>query len=282
MKNNSLIAFFEKLKDQNVKYDILNGKKKIFKYPKIKLPKGTNELGYLEKMPYPKELIENVKILVDKNSLEKIRKISRDLGFILHFRTSLSLVYFYYDISLGLYKLEILTSKKTKINVSPKSKFICFVSPEGGGKTSMLSAVYTALEKYPIGREVMTFSSFRQSRLHRVYDLEKKILKVYANKFSRKIMLSDRYMYLTFRNSPFLKKIINLISPEPDLVFVMKASYDVLKKRRGPLCSSKENVDSIYELFDKAKNKVIINSETPIEKNLEIVVNKITKLNEVK
>jgi len=250
------------------------------KLSKIKFPDPKNELGYFKANKYPKELIE-VELIIDGESLRRTMKVIRKNNFIFYPYIR-PLCYFYYDEKFGLIRLIVKTEDNQEITKEKPKKghIICFVSPEGGGKTTALSRAYTVLEKFPVNRTHMTFSSFKESKTYRIYDLSRKIFRIKKNNLSGKITLLDRYIYLTFRKKPFLRSVFRIFAPEPSIVFILKADYQTLKKRRGPLCSSKENVNQTYKLFDSAKNKIYINSESDIDENIRIIINNILRLYE--
>lgn len=302
MSKEILTDIFSNLKKEKTKFFVSGDSNKLIgKYPKIKLPEGRNELNYLKEISYPSGLIEHLEINVRKEDVQKAAKILRQAGFYFYPFSKPLLSYFFYDRYLGLLNIDIALTKdfselkkiknfyissvnidnQTKKNFTRplfKGRLICFEAPEGGGKTSTTSAAYTILQNFPAGRRWDTSSSFKDSRLYRIYDLSKKLFQIYLNKIMGRITLLDRYVYLTFRNNSFLRKIILFLAPTPDRVFIMKAPYEVLKKRRGPLCKSESEVNEIYKLFNRAENKTIIHSEKPIEENLGIIINTILKM----
>ena len=270
---NIIKKIFKELDNQNIKYSTDYKERKETKFF---LSNGINELGYIEPAKYPKNLIKNFVLKVNKYHLIKVVKIIKGLGF-KFYRFSKGLTYFYFDMNFGLLRLDLIVSKVSKISFKkPEGKFVCFVGPEGGGKTSTLSAVYTILENFPVERKLMNFSSFKKSKIWRIYDLINKIFLIKFNK--ERLILSDRYLYLTFRKNLFFKKIIRFIAPEPDIVFIMKADYKTLKKRRGPICSDKKNVENMYGLFEEAKNKIIINTNKSLNENIKLIIDKILTL----
>jgi len=300
MKEDCIDILFSRLNSANLSYGIF-GDNSFIKTPRptIKLQDGRNELRYIREVSYPAGLIEKIRIVTSKAVLKSVCKTARSAGFYFYGSRNRTFSYFIYDVHLGLVNLIIFCAdtmppvKKirrffishssfpedlVKKSFWGKGRLICFVSPEGGGKTSMTSSEFTVLEKYPVVRNHGTFSSFRDSKLYRVYDLTKKIVSIYISKLLGSIILLDRYIYLTFRDKPLLRKIIFKFAPEPDMVFIMKAPFSVLKKRRGPLCKPEEEVMKIYSLFEAAKNKTTIQSEKSIEENLGISTNIILKL----
>lgn len=293
---NVVKELFENFKKKKIKYSVLGNFDLLNSLPKISLPKGTNELGYFQLEKYPSNLLEKIDFLVEERDMFKIKKILSNLKFVSLPKHSNN--YYIYDSHIGFLKIRLnftknklkrrkrgkfyVSDNKIEIkdggNFKLKGKFFCFSSPEGGGKTTTISSVNTVLQKFPADVKVITFSSFRESKLFRIYDLLKKAGYVYLNRFLGKVILTDRYIYLTFKNRRGLRKILKFLFPEPDMVFVLKAPYDVLKKRRGPLCSSKKNVANTYKLFDEAKNKMEISTIASKNKNLEKIINKILEI----
>ena len=281
MSQNILNALVKELKKSSIEAKF-NDSSTLPKFSPIKIPKGTNSLGYFKPVSYPKNLLEEIKVTVPQKQVKRASQILRKLGFSLFEIRPKYKSYYIFDRQIGLLNLRLAPntgSLKTK-NFSPlfKGKLICFAAPEGGGKTSLLSATYTALQNFPLPRENSTFSTFSNSRKTRALDLIKKLLTVYTNKASGKTTLLDRYIFLTFRHNKLLRQTLFFLAPTPDQVFIMKAPYSILKKRRGPLCKPKKEVDSLYSIFYKTKRKTIIDSTKPIEKNLEIIVNKILRM----
>jgi len=293
---NIVKELFENFNKNKIKYSVLGDLDLLNNLPKISLPRGTNELGYFQLEKYPSNLLEKIEFLVEEKDLLKIKKTLSNLRFVSLPKHSNT--YYIYDSHVGFLKIHLnLTKNKLKRwkmgnfyvsdnkmetndwkNFKLGGKFFCFSSPEGGGKTTTLSSVNTVLQKFPSDVKVLTFSSFQESKLFRIYDLLKKAGYVYLNRFLGKVILTDRYIYLTFKNKKCLRKILKFLFPEPDMVFVLKAPYGVLKKRRGPLCSSRKNVANTYELFDEAKNKMEINTTASKNKNLEKIINKILEI----
>ena len=270
---NIIKRIFKTLDNQGIKYS--TGYKER-KETKFFLSRGVNELGYIEPAKYQKNLINDLALEVDKSHIIKVIKIIKDFGF-KFYKFSNGLTYFYFDMDSGLIRLDLVAPEFSKISFKkPAGKFVCFVGPEGGGKTTTLSSAYTILENFPAERKLINFSSFKESKIWRIYDLIKKIILIKFNK--EKLILSDRYLYLTFRKNLFFKKIIRSIAPEPDIVFIMKVNYKTLKKRRGPICSGKNNVKEMYKLFEEAKNKIIINANKPLNDNLKLIIDKILTL----
>lgn len=293
---------FSDINKEGIKFFVSGDSKKLAReYIKIKLPEGRNELNYLKEVSYPSGLIEHLEINVKKEDIHKVAKILRGAGFYFYPFSKPFLSYFFYDKYLGLLNVEIISSNNftglKKINnfyvsssknkekakkhlITPilQGRLICFEAPEGGGKTSTTSAAYTILQNFPAGREWNTSSSFKDSKLYRIFDLSKKLFQIYWNKITGRITLLDRYIYLTFRKNNFLRELILFLAPKPDMVFIMKAPYEVLRKRRGPLCKSKMEVNAIYNMFNRAENKTIINSEKLIEENLDTIINTILKM----
>jgi len=250
---------------------------------KIIFPKLTNELGYFKQVPCPKNLFRSVYLDIEGTHTERVLKIIRGANFFKIFSREISSVHYLYDKNEGFLEINVnpdekILEKKKEKRMGRKGFFVCFVAPEGGGKTTALSATYMILENFPVVREYLTFSSFRASKLSRIVDIKRKLLKVLKDRKTGRIVFSDRYLYLTFRKKPFLKKILWKIIPEPDLLFIMKAPYKILKKRRGPLCKPKKEVEEIYSLFERARNKIRIDSRNKLEDNMEIIINSILKL----
>ena len=165
-----------------------------------------------------------------------------------------------------------------------KGKVIVFEGPDGSGKTTMANAVYTALEKFPIKKEIVHFAThFKKSKpsaLKRLITRNCSILKVYWNIFLGKLTITDRYIYLTFRkHHQIFGKILKFLAPKPNIVFVMKVSPEEIRKRKigqRDLLSN-EMIKELYKVYDSIPNKIGIDTKKPIKENLEFVVNSVLR-----
>ncbi|GEM_PF-2697541 len=281
MEKNIIPGLLREMEKEKINFVLARPVKNLTK--ELTLPKLTNELGYFKKVECPKPFFNSLEINVDDKNLEKVLRLIKEKGFLKVFSLENSSIHYLYNRKEGLLEINInlskkITRKKKLRKIGKKGFFICFVAPEGGGKTSSLSGAYMIFENFPVKKEYLTFSSFKESRLHRIADIKKKLLRILYSRIKGKLIFTDRYLYLTFRNRPFLRKLLWKIIPEPDIVFIMKAPYKVLKKRRGPLCKPEREVREIYSLFERAQNKIKINSQKKLEKNLEIIINSILRL----
>src|SRR3989344_4644078 len=114
-----------------------------------------------------------------------------------------------------------------------KGKLIVFEGADGSGKTSTIDHLIPLLKEQEFSIKRIYFSSLLRKRtiLRRSFSLIGKLLSIYFNLIIGKLVLADRYIYLTFRKNEILKKILRTLYPKPDRVFVMKASPKVLRKR---------------------------------------------------
>ena len=290
MRKNALVRLFEDFNKNKVKYCVRRRYKHL-----------------------PNKLIGDVDFFIERKSMRKALEIIKKRGFVYYPFTKPHLFFSYYDRDIGLVRIDILVIKKLipvkkfrnfyvpkedRLFTSNKKfpekvqtflrrrlyhlfrgKLVCFVAPDGGGKSSMREAVQRALKDYPIEKRLLHFGSRNPGRVYRVFDLLGKIGKTYINIFLGRLTLTDRYIYLTFRKgNRTLRRIIKFISPKPDIVFVMKVDYKTLKKRRGHLCLSREDVKELYRIFDGIREKKYVNSGRAIKENLEYTVNEILGL----
>lgn len=258
----------------------------------------------------------DVDILLEKKDFLKFIEIIKTFKFKFYPYTQPNFFYFLYDRELGLVHLDVLlikkmipikkfnnfyipvnekpisnkktflqkikTSLQRKIHYLFKGKVIVFEGPDGSGKTTLANAVYTALEKFPIKKEIIHFAThFKKSKpsaLKRLVTRNFSILKVYWNIFCGKLTLTDRYIYLTFRkNHSFLRKLLKALAPKPDIVFVMKVSPEEIRKRKigqRDLLSN-EMIKELYKVYDSIPGKIEINTKKPIKENLEFMVNSV-------
>jgi len=278
---NRIVLLLKELDKNKIDYSLINiSKKDINKAKRIILPKGVNEVGYLKDNSYPGGLLERIDIILPKKDIKKTVKILKKNSFKFGYGNDNFLSYFYYDSYLGLVNITLSYDKKFLLKENRKRKILTnklfsFISPEGGGKTVLVSAVNTILKKYPIKLDNIHFGSFKRSRIHRIIDLIKKIFRIRKNKFYGTATLTDRYIYLTFNKIPTLRNLVRFIAPKPSIIFIVKADYNTHKKRRGPLCPPRERIEEIYSTYGKLKNKYVIDSSKTVKENVNIIANKI-------
>ncbi len=258
----------------------------------------------------------DIDLLLEKKDFIKFIEILKKFKFKFYPYTQPNFFYFLYDKELGLIHLDVLLTKKIipikKFNcfyipadekpISNKKTFlqkiktgfqrriyylfrgkvVVFEGPDGSGKSTLANAVYTALEKFPIKKEIVHFAThFKKSKpsaLKRLVTRNFSILKVYWNIFCGKLTLTDRYIYLTFRkNHVFLRKLLRTLAPKPDIVFVMKASPEEIRKRKigqRDLLSD-AMIKELYKIYDSIPRKIDIDTKKPIKENTEFMVNGI-------
>ncbi len=174
-----------------------------------------------------------------------------------------------------------------------KGKLIVFEGADGSGKTSTIDALMPLLENHGFSVKRIYFSSLLRKRtiLRRAFSLFGKLLLAYFSLITGKLILADRYIYLTFRKNEILKKIVRTLYPRADKVFVMKASPKVLRKRReiyegignkllkrkAELQSIKE-INELYRIYESVPKAIVINMEKPRKSNLNIIINEIKQL----
>ena len=260
----------------------------------------------------------DIDLLLEKNDFLKFIEIIKKFGFKFYPYTWPNFFYFLYDKNLGLIHLDVILIKKmvpikrfndfyipfNEKSISNKKTFlqkiktglrrkiywlfngpvIVFEGPDGSGKSTLANAVYAALEKLPIKKEIIHFAThFKKSKpsaLKRLITRNFSILKVYLNVFFGKLTITDRYIYLTFREKHlFLRKLLRALAPKPDVVFIMKASSKEIKKRKigqRDLLSD-VMIDELYKVYNSIPGKIDIDTKKPIKENLEFMVNLILK-----
>ncbi|MCH7568290.1 MAG: AAA family ATPase [Nanoarchaeota archaeon] len=261
----------------------------------------------------------DVDILITKKDFNLARKIIKSKGFVFYPFTQPNLFYYYYDKDLGMIHLDILLAdkfpkiKKYKNFYIPydgkpipnkkklsqiiytgirrrlyyllRGRVICFEGPDGSGKSTYANAVYEALKRHGLKKELIHFATpfskgKKPSALKRLYTRTYSIIKTYKNRILGRITITDRYIYLTFRKSnPFLRKFLLFLTPTPDIVFVMKASPTTIRKRKKGQRDrlSIEMIKELYNLYESISRAKLIDTEKPIEENMHYIVNDILK-----
>ncbi len=258
----------------------------------------------------------DIDLLLEKNDFIKFIEILKKFRFKFYPYTQPNFFYFLYDKELGLIHLDVLlikkmvsikksncfyipvdekhiSNKKTffqriktgiqrRIHYLFRGKVIVFEGPDGSGKTTYVNAVYNSLKYFPLKKEIVHFATHfknkKPSALKRFLTRNWSIFRVYWNIFLGRLTLTDRYIYLTFRkNHQFLRKLLRILSPKPDAVFVMRASPEEIQKRKSGQRDllSNEMIRELYKIYDKIPDKIDIGTEKPIKENLEFVVNVI-------
>ena len=290
MAKNILIEFFNKCNKKEINYAV---RSKSYKH----LPNSLNN--------------KDVDLLLEKKDFNEVKAILSKLNFIFYPNTEPHFMYYAYDTKLGLVQIDILlidklpatknykmfyilkdefkpikksfikkiiTFTKRKFHFFLRGRLICFIGPDGSGKTTTMNSCADALIKFPIKQRRMLFGSLPKSAIGRLIKRIWSIWLVYWYLFTGKIILTDRYIYLTFRKSPKLNMLVRSIAPSPDYVFIMKASYKKLKERRGNDCLTKDTINELYTLFKTIPEGININTENKFKSNLDFIVGKVLRL----
>jgi thymidylate kinase len=252
----------------------------------------------------------DVDLAVNKQDSAKVLSIIKNLKFIFYPYTKPHYFFFFYDKEIGLVKLDLVLLKnlpklkkfknfyvpmnnvdvrlkkgifsKIQTNLQRKwhylfrGKLICFIGPDGSGKSTLMNKTFEALEEFPLKKKKVYFGSKKGGKLYRIFDLKLKLLKVYLNLFLGRMIFTDRYIYLTFRKNKALMNLVRFFAPQPNIVFVMKASPESIHKRKKEL--SVDEINEQYELFANLKNVVEISTESKIKDCLLVSSNKILEL----
>jgi len=252
----------------------------------------------------PEKPLGDVDLLIERESFGSALKIIKKLDFVFYPFTQPHYFFFGYDKKIGLVNLDVvLTNRlfeierfknfyipahgrdlrirklflgKIKTNLQRKfyylfkGKVISFIGPDGCGKTTFINSVYSILENYGVKKQKIYFGSRVDNKLYRVFDLSKKVLHVYLNKFLGRITFTDRYVYLTFRNNAFLNKVIRFLAPTPDKVYLLKVDVGEILRRKKEL--SKEKIEELYRFYSRIKGAIEIDNNKEVEENLEVVV----------
>ena len=291
MKGNTLIKLFDEFNKKNINYCV---RSKEYQH----LPYSLNG--------------KDVDLIVLEEDIKKAKLILQEKGFILYPYTKPHYMYYIYDKNIGLIQLDIIILKnlphikkyknffiseeiinlsqkplykklltffQRKIFFMGKGKLICFIGPDGSGKTTAMKNVNEALQKFPIKKQQMIFGALKPSPISRIISRMTSIIKVYWYIFQGSIVLTDRYLELTFRKKyPVFRKLLWKIAPTPSIVFIMKTNYNTLKNRRGDECLPKETIKDLYKLFLGIFNTKIINTEKHPLINLSYMMQQILNL----
>tara|TARA_Y100000310_G_C20694281_1_gene824404 strand:+ start:2384 stop:3286 length:903 start_codon:yes stop_codon:yes gene_type:complete len=263
----------------------------------------------------------DVDLLIDKKDWGKAKKIIKKMGFKFFPDTEPNLFFYLFDSDLKLIQLDILltsrfppikkhksffipssgktipnrkrfskklrTSLVRRINWLFRGPVIVFEGPDGSGKTTNSLSLLKALDRFPLKAEFVHFATpfnkdgSKPSKLKRLRTRLFSILTVWKNKVLGRISVTDRYIFLTFRHSPLLKKIVRKLAPRPDILFItLSPTKEIRKRKKGQRdLLSAEQIMELYQLYKKApaKSKVEINTQNSINKNLEVTLNSFLK-----
>jgi len=256
----------------------------------------------------PSKFFGDIDLAVKKEDFRKVDRIFRKQGLIFYHFTQPHYFYFGYDKHLGLVKFDVIKLKNLpiikrfknfyvmkddgekfrikksfllriytflmrKVYYLFKGKVFCFIGPDGSGKSTLVKKTLETLKDFPIKTQKIYFGTKKGGKFYRIFDLIKKIINIYLNILLGKITLTDRYIYLTFRENKILQKIIRFIAPTPNVVFLAKISPKRLLRRKKEI--DEKEIKKQYKLFESIKNVIKINTEKNIERNIEEIVNVI-------
>lgn len=269
-----------------------------------------NRISYCVARKYeglPYKIKGDVDIIVEKKDAVKILKLIEKKGFLLYPFTEPHKFYFIYNKESGLINLDIvvfnklpeikkynnfyvpkketelrikkpffrriITNLKRKLHYLFRGRVIAFVGPDGCGKSTLSKGTCKAIKKFPIKKERIWFVTTKGSR---ILDLLLKIIKIHLNKITGRITITDRYIYLTFKNHKFLKKLVRFISVKPDMIILPKIDAKIIKKRKNEL--SEEDILKQYKLFEQLENVKKIDNTQKIPDVIEHISNEILKI----
>ncbi|MFA5020203.1 MAG: hypothetical protein WC533_03830 [Candidatus Pacearchaeota archaeon] len=254
--------------------------------------------------------IGDVDIAVKSQNFEKLIGIIKNLGFIFYPYTEPHYFWFYYDSEIGLVKLDIIKLKempetikfkgfyilkniqdirlkkslfkKIKTNLQRrlyylgKGKLIAFIGPDGSGKSTLTKKVYESLEGFQIKKEIRYFGTKKGGKFYRIIDLSLKIIKTYIDLFLGRMILADRYVYLTFRNNKRMNKLVRAIAPKPNKIYILKVPSDIILKRKKEL--TRYEIKGLYMWFKNIKDAETIDTSRSPKKSADFVAKEILNL----
>jgi thymidylate kinase len=264
----------------------------------------------------------DIDILIRREDFERALAIIRELKFRFYPFTQPNLFYFGFDKEVGLIHLDILVGNNfpqvkkyknfyipTDEKVIPNRKKLLekfktgilrrlyylfngnvfvFEGPDGSGKSTNLKNVFDAIKRINRGNEIVHFATAfnkdgsKPSSFKRMYSRIYSIIRVWKNKFFGRLTFTDRYIFLTFRKNKLLKKLVRFFSPNPDIVFIMKAGVGEIRKRKEGQRDqlSEKLINELYKVYDEVptKKKVYVDTMKPYEDNLELMINEILRV----
>jgi hypothetical protein len=159
-----------------------------------------------------------------------------------------------------------------------------FEGPSGAGKSTASIFLAQALAHCPLAVERILFGAikkrFSQGRWRPRNWLERYVMKlinlahIHLNKMRGRLTLVDRYIYL--QPNTVLRRILQILAPRPDLLFVMIAPDEELRQRRGPEWA--EETRAIYVQLSRIGEPVWIDTSRPLADNLTYIGNLILRL----
>jgi thymidylate kinase len=215
---------------------------------------------------------KDIDLSIKKCDFKKFDLLLKKAGYVYYPYANPHHFYFLYDGKLTF--LDVITTFKRKVKDNPfyklrrmaskfgRGKLIVFVGPDGCGKTTLSNSFLDAIESFPEKKIKIYFGSRKGNRFYRIFDLIKKIAKVRINILLGRIIVTDRYIYLTLRKS-FLKKIIRSIAPKPSLIFFLETNSKIILKRKQEL--NEKQINELNNLFKGIKNVNAINVENSIQ-----------------
>jgi thymidylate kinase len=157
-----------------------------------------------------------------------------------------------------------------------KGKLICLIGPDGCGKSTIANEVLRGLEGWQMKKELIYFGTKREGKVYRTFDLVKKIWRAYVGKLLGRVIFTDRYIYLTFRNRPLINKFVKFLSPKPDKVYLLRASVQTILERKKEL--SINQIKGLYEHYSKINDISEIKNDGKMKENVSQIINEVLNL----
>jgi len=133
---------------------------------------------------------------------------------------------------------------------------VAFVGADGSGKSTLSNMIYRDLKKFRGFKAVRIY--FGTKKGNRIIDLISKLIKLMYCRLTGKTVITDRYLYLTFRNIPLLHKIwLGMVTLflKPDIVYVLKKTKKLSKQTK--------ELNTFFDNLDLSNKKTLVTNSNP-------------------
>jgi len=120
-------------------------------------------------------------------------------------------------------------------------KLFAFVGPDGSGKTTTLKGVEKILKENNVRVISTRFNTSAYTKSKRFFDLILKFSYVFFQISLGKVVLTDRYMYLTFSDKLRLRDLFLKVLPKPKRTYFLDNDAKAIHNRKKELPLEKLN-----------------------------------------